>query len=386
MDTLYTEEERLLRSTMREFADAEIAPNAARWDENEEFPWASVEAMKGMGLMGMTAKTAHGGAGASYAELAIAAEEVARVCMSSSTTLLAHLSLGVSTIDRFANEEQAQRFVPPACAGDKVVAWALSEPSSGSDAADMQTTATRHEGGDSYALNGSKIFITNAEQAGLIVVFTSTDRSKGHRGTTAFVVERDTPGIEMRGMHGKLGIRGSGTAEIYFNDAEVPAANRLGEEGDGFKIAMTILDSSRVSLAAQSVGLAQGAFEAAVRYTQQRETFGQLLKERQAIQFMLADMGTQIDAARLLTRRAAQTKDAGLPHGRESAMAKLYASEAAHFCVDKAVQIFGGYGFFRENPVERMYRDQRITEIYEGTSEVQRIVIARALLKEYAFE
>ena len=385
MDALYTEEERLLRNTMREFADAELAPNAARWDENEEFPWESVEAMKRMGLMGMTAKTAHGGEGASYAELAIAAEEVARACMTSSTTLLAHLSLGVSTLDRFCNGEQAERFLPPACAGDKIVAWALSEPSSGSDAADMQTTAV-HNGNGSYVLNGSKIFITNAEQSGLIVVFTATDRSQGHRGTTAFVVESDSPGIEMRGMHGKLGIRGSGTAEVYFNDVHVPTDNRLGEEGEGFRVAMTILDSSRISLATQSVGLAQAAFEAAIRYTQQRETFGQLLKERQAIQFMLADMGTQIDAARLLTRRSAQLKDAGLPHGRESAMAKLYASEAAHFCVDKAVQIFGGYGFFKENPVERMYRDQRITEIYEGTSEVQRIVIARSLLKDYAVE
>ena len=382
MDALYTEEERLLQRSMREFAEAELAPNAARWDQNEEFPWESVEAMRRMGLMGMTAKTAHGGAGASYAELAIAAEEVARVCVNSATTLLAHLSLGVSTIDRFAGDEQAARWFPAAASGEKIVAWALSEPSSGSDAADMQTVAVRR--GDSYVLNGSKIFITNAEESGLIVVFTATDRSLGHRGTTAFVVDSGAPGIEMRGMHGKLGIRGSGTAEIYFSEVEVPAADRLGEEGDGFRIAMTILDSSRISLAAQSVGLAQGAFDAAVRYTQQRETFGELLKERQAIQFMLSDMATQIDAARLLTRRAAQLKDAGLPHGRESAMAKLYGSEAAHFCVDRSLQIFGGYGYFRENPIERMYRDQRITEIYEGTSEVQRIVIARSLLKEHA--
>lgn len=385
MDALYTEEERLLRSTMREFADGELAPNAARWDENEEFPWASVEAMKRIGLLGMTAATEHGGAGASYAELAIAAEEVARVCMASSTTLLAHLSLGVSTIDRFTNSEQAERFLPGACSGDKIVAWALSEPSSGSDAADMQTTAIKRTD-DCYVINGSKIFITNAEESELIVLFTSTDRSAGYNGTTAFVVDSHSPGIEMRGMHGKLGIRGSGTGEIYFKDVEVPATNRLGQEGEGFRMAMTILDSSRISLATQSVGLAQGAFEAAIRYTQQRKTFGILLKERQAIQFLLADMATQIDAARLLTRRAAQLKDAGQSHNRESAMAKLYASEAAHFCVDKALQIFGGYGFFKDNPIERMYRDQRITEIYEGTSEIQRMVIARSLLKEHATE
>ncbi len=385
MDALYTEEERLLWRTMREFADAEIAPNAARWDANEEFPWASVEAMRRTGLMGMTAKTEHGGAGASYAELAIAAEEIARVCLASSTTLLAHLSLGVSTLDRFANDEQASRYFPAAATGEEIVSWALSEPSSGSDAADMQTTAVRRSD-DCYVLNGSKIFITNAQESSLMVVFTATDRALGHRGTTALVVDTRLPGVEMRPMRGKLGIRGSGTAEVYFTDVEVPAADRLGEEGEGFRIAMTILDSSRISLAAQSVGLAQGAFEAAVRYAQQRETFGQPLKERQAIQFMLSDMATQIDAARLLTRRAAQLKDAHLPHSRESAMAKLHASETAHLCVDKGLQIFGGYGYFRENPIERMYRDQRITEIYEGSSEIQRIVIARSLLKDYAVD
>lgn len=385
MEALYSEDEKLLSKSMREFADSEIAPNAARWDENEEFPWASVEAMKKMGLMGMTSRPEYGGSGAPYAELAIASEEIARVCMSTSTTLLAHLSLGVSTIDKFANAEQSSRFLPEANAGNSIVAWALSEPSSGSDAADMQTTAVRQDA-DSYILNGSKIFITNAEESGVIVIFVATDRAAGHKGTTAFVVDSNTNGITMKPMHGKLGIRGSGTAEINFNNVEVPLSNRLGEEGEGFKIAMTVLDSSRISLSSQSVGIAQGAFEAAIKYTQQRETFGEKLKERQALQFMLADMHTQIEAARLLTRRAAQLKDNGLSHNRESAMAKVYASEAAHYCVDKALQIFGGYGFFKENPIERMYRDQRISEIYEGTSEIQRIVIARSLLKEYAVD
>ena len=385
MEALYSEHEKLLSNTMREFADSMIAPNAARWDENEEFPWDSVQAMKDMGLMGMTSRTTYGGSGAPYAELAIASEEIARVCMSSSTTLLAHLSLGVSTIDKFANDEQSSKFLPSANAGDTLVAWALSEPSSGSDAADMQTTAVRQDS-DSYLINGSKIFITNAEESGLIVVFVATDNTAGQRGTTAFVINSDSKGISMKGMHGKLGIRGSGTAQIDFDNVEVPLSNRLGKEGEGFKIAMTILDSSRISLSSQSVGIAQGAFEAAIKYTQQRETFGEKLKERQALQFILADMFTQIDSARLLTRRAAQLKDKGLPHNRESAMAKVYASEAAHFCVDKALQIFGGYGFFKENPIERMYRDQRISEIYEGTSEIQRIVIARSLLKEFTID
>ncbi|MEE8517711.1 MAG: acyl-CoA dehydrogenase family protein, partial [Dehalococcoidia bacterium] len=254
----------------------------------------------------------------------------------------------------------------------------------GSDASDMQTSASKQ--GDSYVLNGSKTFITNGDQCDLMVVFTSHDRSKGAKGTTAFIVERGMKGFETEPQHGKMGIRGSGTANVLLTDCEVPLANRLGDEGDGFKIAMSIIDSSRISLAAQSVGLAQAAFEAAVRYVQQRKTFGELLKERQAIQFMIADMATQIDAARLLTRRAAQLKDAGMPHNRESAEAKLHASETAHLCVDRAVQIFGGYGYFRESLVERLYRDQRITEIYEGTSEVQRIVISRSVLKEMAID
>ena len=383
MQALYTEEERLLRSTMREFADRELAPLAAGWDEREEFPRASIEALKSMGLMGMTLPPEYGGAGLSYAELAIAEEEIGRVCMATSTTHLAHLSLGCSAIAAFGTPEQKRRYLPRLASGEELAAFALTEPSSGSDASDMQTTATPR-GTDGYVLNGSKIFITNAEQASTMVVFTAHDRAKGARGTTAFIVERGAQGLQTRPMHGKMGIRGSATAEVYFDDCEVPTANRLGAEGDGFSIAMTILDSSRITLAAQSVGVGQGAFEAAIRHVQGRETFGKPLKDHQVIQFMLADMATQLDAARLLTRRAAQLKDAGLPHTKESAMAKLHASEASHLCVDRAIQIFGGYGYFRENPIERMYRDQRVTEIYEGPSEIQRIVISRSLLREYA--
>jgi butyryl-CoA dehydrogenase len=382
MDALYTDDERLLAKTIRDFAEGELAPLAARWDANEEFPWESVEGLKRMDLMGLTIAADVGGAGATYAEMAIVDEEIARVCVTTSTTHLTHISLSASTIDRFGSPEQRQRFLPTMASGEKMGAFGLTEPSSGSDASDMQTTATRK--GDNYLLNGSKTFITNGAESDVMVVFTSHDRSAGARGTTAFIVETNSKGFSTVPMHGKMGIRGSGTANIFFEDCEVPVANRLGEEGDGFKIAMAIIDSSRISLATQSVGLAQGAFDAAVRYVQQRETFGKLLKEHQAIQFMLADMATQIDAARLLTRRSAQLKDAGHSHNKESAMAKLYASEAAHFCVDKAVQIHGGYGFFRENPVERFYRDQRITEIYEGTSEIQRMVISRAVLRENA--
>ena len=381
MDALYTDDERLLRSTTRQFAEAELAPLADRWDANEEFPWESLDALKRMDLMGITLPPELGGAGMSYAELAIVAEEIARVCMTTSTTHLTHVSLSEAAIDRFGSEEQRRRYLPKMASGEHLGAFALTEPSSGSDASDMQTAATR-KGDECYVLNGAKIFITNGVESDVMVVFTSHDRSAGSRGTTAFIVEKGTKGFETQPMHGKMGIRGSGTANVYFNDCEVPSANRLGEEGDGFKISMSIIDSSRIALAAQSVGLAQGALDASLRYAQQRETFGKPLKDHQAIQFMLADMATKVEAARLLTRQSAQLKDAGLAHNKESAMAKLFASEAAHFCVDKAVQIHGGYGLFRENPVERMYRDQRVTEIYEGTSEVQRIVISRAVLRE----
>ena len=380
MDALYTDDERLLATTIRDFAETELAPLASRWDENEEFPWESVSGLTRMGLMGLTLPESVGGAGVGYTEMAIVAEEIARVCMTTSTTFLTHISLSAATIERFGSEEQRNRFLPGMASGERIGAFGLTEPSSGSDASDMQTTATRK--GSSYALNGTKTFITNGEEAEVMVVFTSHDRSAGSHGTTAVIVEKGAKGMETIPMHGKMGIRGSGTANVIFTDCEVPAENRLGEEGDGFKIAMSIIDSSRISLATQSVGLAQGAFDATVRYMQQRETFGKLLKDHQALQFMLADMATQIDAARLLTRRSAQLKDAGHSHNKESAMAKLFASEAAHFCVDKAVQIHGGYGFFKENPVERMYRDQRITEIYEGTSEIQRMVISRAVLRE----
>ncbi len=381
MDALYTDDERLLRATIREFAEAELAPLADRWDANEEFPWESLEALKRMDLMGLTLSAELGGAGMSYTEFAIVAEEIARVCMTTSTTHLTHVSLSEATIDRFGSEEQRQRYLPKMASGEHLGAFGLTEPSSGSDASDMQTTATR-KGNDCYALNGAKIFITNGVESDVMVVFTSHDRSAGSRGTTAFIVEKGTKGFETQPMHGKMGIRGSATANVFFTDCEVPMANRLGEEGDGFKIAMSIIDSSRIALATQSVGLAQGALDASVRYVQQRETFGKPLKDHQAIQFMLADMATKVEAARLLTRQSAQLKDAGQPHNKESAMAKLFASEAAHYCVDKAVQIHGGYGYFRENPVERMYRDQRVTEIYEGTSEVQRMVITRAVLKD----
>ena len=380
MDLLLTEEEKLLQATVRDFVDRELVPRAKELDETERFPWENVKGLGELGLMGLTVEEAYGGAGAGYQQLAIAGEEVARGCASTSVVQMAHLSLGVSTIAAGGNEAQKTKYLPDLAAGRKIAAFGLTEPSSGSDAADMQTTATPRDGG--YVLNGSKIFITNGVEAEVIVVFVSTDRSQGAKGISTFIVHGDNPGLQANGQHGKLGLRASSTAELVFTDCYVPAEDRLGEEGDGFRLAMKVLDSSRISIATQAVGIGQAALEAAAKYAKQREAFGKKLEEHQAIQFMIADMATQLDAARLLTRRAAQLKDAGLPHGKESAMAKLFASEAAHFACDKALQIFGGYGYFSDNPVERYYRDQRVTEIYEGTSEVQRIVIARHILRD----
>jgi alkylation response protein AidB-like acyl-CoA dehydrogenase len=380
MDSLLTDEEKLLKATVRNFADHELAPRAAAFDEREEFPWENVRALSTLGLMGLTIDEAYGGGGGNYQLMALAMEEVARGCASTSVIHLSHLSLGAECILRYSNDAQKTRHLPELASGAKLAAFCLTEPSSGSDAADMQTTAVMRDG--AYVLNGTKTFITNGLEANVLIIFAATDRSKDAKGVSAFIVDGDTPGMERNHQGHKLGMRAAPTAELVFDDCRIPASNLLGEEGQGFAIAMSILDSSRISVAAQAVGIGQAALEAALRYANHRETFGKPIAEHQAIQFMLADMATGLDAARLLTRRAAQLKDTGQAHGRESAMAKLFASEAAHVACDKALQIHGGYGYFRENSVERYYRDVRVTEIYEGTSEIQRLVIARSMLRE----
>ncbi len=382
MDLLLTEEERMLKATAREFADRELAPRARQVDETEQFPWENIRGIAALGLMGLTVDEAYGGAGGNYQQMAVVAEELARGCAATSVVHLAHLSLGTACIVAFGSEEQKGRYLPDLASGKRLAAFCLTEPGSGSAAADMETLATRAN--DGYRLNGTKTFITNGPEAGALLVFASTDRSQRAHGISAFIVQGDAQGLQVNPQKGKLGMRGSTTAELVFTDCPVPEEDRLGQEGDGFSIAMTVLDSSRISVAAQAVGIGQAALEAAVRYSQQRQTFGKKLADHQAIQFMLADMATRLSAARLLTRHAAQLKDAGLPHGQESAMAKLFASEAGHFACDRALQIHGGYGYFRDSPVERYFRDVRVTEIYEGSSEVQRIVIARKLLKEMA--
>ena len=379
---ILNEEERMLQSLVRDFADRELAPRAQEVDEKEEFSWENWDGLGQLGLTGIGIDSKYGGSGGGYRQAVIAASETARGDVSASTTLIAHLSLGTSTIYRFGNEEQKLRLVPPLASGKGVAAWALTEPDGGSDAAALQTTATEKDG--TYFLNGSKVFITNAEVAESIVVFATVDRSKGHKGISAFVVPKESPGLQINPQKGKMGIRGSGTNEVVFQNTPVPAHNLLGEEGEGFKYAMDILDTSRIVVAAQCVGIGQAALEHAVRYAQQRETFGKPIANHQAIQFMIADMATQVHAPRSITMEAATLKDENMPFHTEASMAKLLASEMCVNVSSQALQVHGGYGYFKDAPVERLFRDARVTTIYEGTSEVQRLVIARHVLNQYS--
>ena len=381
-DLILNEEEQMLQTLVRDFADRELIPRAKEADEKQEFSWENWRGMAGLGLTGVGIDTEYGGSGpAGYRKVSIVAEEVARGDAGASVSVLAHLSLGTTTIYRFGNEEQKKRLVPSLASGKGIAAWALTEPGGGSDAAALQTTATERDG--MYFLNGSKMFITNASVAESIVVFATHDRSLGYKGISAFVVHRDSPGVTVNPLHGKMGMRSSTTDEVVFQDTPVPMENRLGEEGRGFNYAMDILDSSRIIIAAQCVGIGQSALEAAVRYAQQRETFGKPIAQHQAIQFMLAEMATAVHGARIATMNAATLKDEGLPFVNEASMAKLIASE---MCVDvssKAMQVHGGIGYFQDAGVERIFRDARVTTIYEGTSEVQKLIIARQILAQY---
>jgi butyryl-CoA dehydrogenase len=375
-----TEDQELFRRTVREFAEREIAPVAAHFDETEAFPAENVCKMAELGLMGLTTPEAYGGAGAGAVEYALAMEEVARADAAHSTILTVNVSLVTEPLAKLGTEEQRRELLPPLCDGRMVGAYCLSEPSSGSDAADMDTHAVRD--GDEWVINGTKNFITNGGVAGLYVVYVSTDPAQRARGVTAFLVDAGRPGIRAGHKEAKLGIRASPTTQIHLEDCRVPARNILGQEGQGFKIAMGTLDGGRIGVAAQAVGIAQAAFEAARDYAKQRTAFGHPIADFQGLQWMLADMRTRIDAARMLTWRSAALKDAGQPHGQEASMAKLFASETAMWVTTKALQIHGGYGYMREAAVQRYFRDAKITEIYEGTSEIQRLVIARGLLRD----
>ncbi|MBI4339681.1 MAG: acyl-CoA dehydrogenase family protein [Chloroflexi bacterium] len=375
---LLTEQELMLQHTVREFADQTLAPRAAELDEREEFPWENFRALANLGLLGLGIPEAYGGAGGGFRESSIAMEEMARACAATSVIYGAHLSLACQAIARFGDEAQKRRHLPPLVRGERVAAFALSEPGAGSDAASLATIAGRS--GDDYMLSGSKLFITNGDVAGTYVVFATHDPALRARGISCFIMERGTPGFTATRQGGKLGMRASTTAELLFQDCPVPSEDRVGEEGGGFSIAMQVLEASRITIAAQSVGIGRACLEAAARYASQRQAFGQPIAGFQAIQWMIADTAVEVDAARLLTRRAALLKDAGKPHGTESAMAKLFASEAANRAANRALQVHGGYGYFRGSAVERYFRDARVTEIYEGTSEVQRLIISRAVL------
>jgi butyryl-CoA dehydrogenase len=377
-ELLLTDEELLLRSAVRDFADRQLAPRAAGYDERAEFPWDNVRGLAELGLFGLTIDEGYGGSGGTTRQLAIVAEEIARACGATSVVYLAHLALCTQFIHLFGTDEQKRRFVPPLARGEVIGAFALTEPGAGSDAAAMQTTVTKKDG--HYVLNGTKLFTTNALEAQTFVVLATRDRSLRARGIDALVVERDTKGFSINPQHGKMGMRATSTAELVFEDCAVPEENRLGEEGEGFRQTMEVLNSSRIGIAAQCVGIARAALEASVDYAKRREAFGQRLADKQAIQWMIADMATGVEAARLLVRRAATLKDMGLAYVTEASMAKLYASRVAVESADKAVQIHGGTGYFAPTTVERLYRDAKVTEIYEGTSEVQRMIIARNVL------
>ena len=381
IDAVLNEEERMLQSLARDFAERELMPRAAELDESARFSWENWQGMARIGLPGIGIDPAYGGSGGGFRQSSIAIEEVARADAAASVTLAAHLGLGVETIARFGSEEQKQRYIPSLASGKGIAAWALTEPGSGSDAAAMATTAVRRNG--VWALNGSKQFITNAEVAETLVVFANQDRAQGYRGVCAFIVPAGTPGMQINPQHNKMGIRASSTCEVVFDNAEIPAENIIGAEGMGFRYAMDILDSSRISIAAQCVGIGQSAFEEAMRYAQVRETFGRPLAQHQAIQFKLADMATAVHTARVATRHAATLRDAGQPFINEASMAKLVASEMCNNVAYEAMQIHGGIGFFKESRIERIFRDARVTTIYEGTSEVQRLIIARQALAQY---
>ncbi|MBS4178030.1 acyl-CoA dehydrogenase [Lederbergia citrea] len=378
MNFRLSEEHEMIRKMVRDFAQKEVAPTAAERDEEERFDMALFEKMAELGLTGIPWPEEYGGIGSDYLAYCIAVEELSRVCASTGVTLSAHTSLAGWPVYKFGSEEQKQKYLRPMAEGSKIGAYGLTEPGSGSDAGGMRTTARLD--GENYILNGSKIFITNGGIADIYIVFALTDPND-KRSTTAFIIEKDFEGFSVGKKEKKLGIRSSPTTEIIFEDCKVPVENILGEVGQGFKIAMMTLDGGRNGIAAQAVGIAQGALDASVAYAKERKQFGKPIAENQGISFKLADMATSIEASRLLTYQAAWLESKGLPYGKESAMSKLMAGDTAMKVTTEAVQVFGGYGYTKDYPVERFMRDAKITQIYEGTQEIQRLVISRMLTK-----
>lgn len=377
MDFELTSNQNLFKKTIKEFCEKNIKPLAEKIDKEEYFPKDLYKQMGQMGLMGMTVPQQYGGSGIDRISYMIALEEISRVCGSTGITVEAHNSLGVGHIYEKGTEEQRKKYLPRLCNGEEIAAWALTEPNAGSDASATQTTAVLDK--DEWVLNGTKQFITSGDIAWVTTVMAKTDKEKGAKGISAFIVERDAPGFKIGQLEDKLGLRGSHTAELILEDCRIPKENLLDKEGMGFIGAMTILDRGRTAIGAMSVGIARGAFEDALEYAKQRQQFGKPIGKNQAIQWMLADMATDIDAARLLVYRAADMEDKNQRFTKEASMAKLFASEIAMKATVKGIQIFGGYGYTREYPLERYYRDIKLCTIGEGTSEVQKMVIARQL-------
>ena len=375
-----TEEQLQMKMSVREFAESEIAPHVSEWDETQHFPIELKPKLAELGLMGVIFPEDYGGAGLGYVEYVTVIEELSRVDGSVGLSIAAHTSLCSNHIYEFGTEAQKQKYLTRLASGEYLGAWGLTEPSAGSDASGTRSTAVRNSAG--WIVNGSKNFITHAIHADCCVAVASTDRSKGNKGITAFIFEKGIKGFAPAQKENKLGLRASETASVIFEDCYVPDENRLGEEGMGFVNAMQVLDGGRISIAALAVGMAQGAYEAALRYSKEREQFGKPISEFEAIQFKLADMATQIDAARLLTYRAARMKDQGRKVTKEASMAKLFASEMAVQVCEEAIQVHGGYGYIKDYPVEKYWRDSKLCTIGEGTSEIQRIIIAREVLKQ----
>jgi len=380
LDFQLNDEQLHLKKTVREFAESEIAPHVMEWDEASQFPLSTIKELGKLGLLGTIFPSEYGGAGMGYIEYVTAIEELSRVDGSVGIIVAAHTSLCSNHIFLAGNDEQKKKYIPKLATGEFIGAWGLTEPSSGSDAGSARMTATKSKGG--WVLNGTKTFITNGHYADVIVVLAVTDKTAHTHGLSAFALEKDTKGFRAGKKENKLGLRASDTSELIFEDCFLPSECLLGKEGAGFIDAMRVLDGGRISVAALSLGMAEGAYESALKYSKERKQFGKAISEFQAIQWKLADMATEIEAAKLLTFRAAAMKDAGMKTTLESSMAKLYASEVAVKCANEGVQIHGGYGFIKDYPAEKFYRDVKLCTIGEGTSEIQRLVIARQLLKD----
>ena len=381
MDFRLTKQQAMVQKLAREFAVNEVEPLAAEIDEQERYPEETVQKLMKYGMMGIQFPKEYGGSGGDYVCYSIIIEECSKFCGTTGGILSAHGTLGAWPIYAYGTEEQKQKWLRPLCSGQKIGAFGLTEPNAGTDSAAQQTVAERQPDGQ-WLINGSKVFITGGGRADTYVIFAMTDKAKGNKGISAFIVDKNDPGFKIGKIEHKMGIRGSQTSELIFEDMLIPADRLLGKENGGFKIAMTTLDGGRIGIASQALGIAQGALDKAVQYMKERVQFGKTLDKFQGLQWMCADMDTKIEAARLLVRRAAFNHDVGLPFTKEAAMAKLYASEVAMDVTTKCVQLYGGYGYIREYPMERMMRDAKITEIYEGTSQVQRMVIAGQLLKK----